>query len=182
MKIKPIYIFNSFLIIIVLAVLFTPLRSYLEKLQGNTPDSQTPSTKEIVLTSEQYNIDLKGINTPDINFQSFKGKKIFLNFWATWCKPCCEEMPSIQKLYEQRKNEVQFVLIYMKDNREEVIKFLNKNHYDFPVYEATSPIDPVLLPTGFVTAIILPTTFIIDEEGKIIQKTHESKDWSDFRF
>jgi len=176
MKIKPIYIFNSFLIIIVLVVLFTPLRSYLEKLQGYPPDNQTSSTKEITLTSEQYNIDLKGINSPDTNFQSFKGKKIFLNFWATWCKPCCEEMSSIQKLYGQKKNEVQFVLIYMKDSREEVIKFLHENHYDFPVYEAVSPIDTVLLPIGF------PTTFIIDEKGKITQKIEESKDWSDFKF
>ncbi|MDR3273645.1 MAG: TlpA family protein disulfide reductase [Flavobacteriaceae bacterium] len=176
MKIKPIYIFNIFLIIIVLAMLFTPLHSYLEKLQGKLPNSEISSTKETVLTSEQYNIDLKGINTHDTNFQSFKEKKIFLNFWASWCEPCREEMPSIQKLYNRKKNEAQFVLIYMKDNQKEVMKFLQENHYDFPVYEAASPIDPELLP------IVFPTTFIINEKGKILKKTEKAEDWSNFKF
>lgn len=174
MKIKPVYVLNFSLIIIILAVLFTPFRKLLEKIQSN--DAQSEYFIPKTLSEKQYDIDLKGINTSDINLRKFKGKKIFLHFWGTWCPICVKEMPQIQKLYNEKGKKYQFVLIYMKEPKENVLRFLQKNSYTFPVYDANSSIETSLLPTVF------PTTFLIDEKGNITDKIEGEKDWSNLDF
>src|SRR5690606_6199918 len=61
------------------------------------------------ISEEDYDIELKGINAPSTNLKNFKDKGVFLNFWGTWCPPCRKEWPSIQKLYDTRKDHVDFV-------------------------------------------------------------------------
>lgn len=121
---------------------------------------------------EDYDIELKGINAPSTNLKNFKDKGIFLNFWGTWCPPCRKEWPSIQKLYDTRKDHVDFVLIAMNDKEEDVRKFLKENNYTVPVYIAQSPISGKLLPRVF------PTTFLLDKHGRILIKEDASKDWN----
>ncbi len=174
MKLKPIHILNFLFIIIIIALLFTPLRGILEKIQSN--DAQSEFSDITKLTPEQYNIELKGVNTADTNFKNFKGKKIFLNFWGTWCPVCVKEMPDIQNLYDKRKEDIQFVLIYMKDDRAQVEEYLKKNQYTFPVYEASSPIDASML------AKVFPTTFLIDEKGNVKEKIEGIRDWNNLSF
>jgi thiol-disulfide isomerase/thioredoxin len=174
MKIKPFYILNFIFILIIIALLFTPLRSLLEKVQSANAQNEFSSVK--ALTPEQYDIELKGVNTKDTNFKNFQGKKIFLNFWGTWCPICIKEMPDIQELYNKKGDEYQFVLIYMKNKREEVQEYLQKNQYTFPVYEAVSPIETSLLPHSF------PTTVLIDEKGNIKDKIEGARDWKNLIF
>ncbi|WP_288374417.1 TlpA disulfide reductase family protein, partial [uncultured Chryseobacterium sp.] len=96
----------------------------------------------------------------------------FLNFWGTWCPPCRKEWPSIQKLYDTRKDHVDFVLIAMNDKEEDVRKFLKENNYTVPVYIAQSPISEKILPKVF------PTTFLLDKHGRILIKEDATKDWN----
>ncbi len=120
-----------------------------------------------------YDVQLKGINTTSTNLKNFHGKKVlFLNFWGTWCKPCLDEWPSIQKLYENKKDDMDFVLIAMLDEEEKVRKFLKENNYTAPVYLAETPINSSILPKVF------PTTFVLDKHGRILQKETSSKDWN----
>lgn len=120
-----------------------------------------------------YNVQLKGINTTSTNLKNFYGKKVlFLNYWGTWCKPCRDEWPSIQKLYDGKKNEMDFVLIAMMDDEEKVRKFLEENNYTVPVYIAETPISKNILPKVF------PTTFLLDRSGRILLKETSSKDWN----
>lgn len=121
---------------------------------------------------EDYDIDLKGINVPSTNLKAFKNKPIFLNFWGTWCPPCRKEWPTIQKLYDTRKENVDFVLIAMNDQEDAVRKFLKDNNYNVPVYIAQSPISEKLLPKAF------PTTFLLDKTGRIMIKEDAYKDWN----
>ncbi|MEG1584894.1 MAG: ROK family protein, partial [Anaerovorax sp.] len=74
--------------------------------------------KAVHISPEDYDIDLKGINTASTNLKNFKDKPMFLNFWGTWCPPCRKEWPSIQKLYNGRKGHVNFVLIAMNDEED----------------------------------------------------------------
>ncbi|WP_027377344.1 TlpA family protein disulfide reductase [Kaistella palustris] len=127
----------------------------------------------IMLQDSDMDIDLKGINTADTNLKNLKGNKlIFLNFWGTWCPPCREEWPTIEKLYNAKNDKVTFVLIAMQDEEEKVRKFLKDNNYTAPVYIAESPISAAVLPKVF------PTTFLLDKNGRILLKEDASKDWN----
>lgn len=118
-----------------------------------------------------YDLDLQGINVPSTNLKNFEDKVVFLNFWGTWCPPCIKEWPSIQKLYDTKKDKIDFVLIAMKDDETKVRKFLKENNYTVPVYIAQSPISEKILPKAF------PTTFLLDNKGRILLKEDAYKDW-----
>lgn len=120
-----------------------------------------------------YDVKLKGINTSSTNLKNFRGKKVvFLNFWGTWCAPCRTEWPSIEQLYLEKKDDMDFVLIAMMDKEEDVRKFIKDNNYTAPVYIAESPINGKILPKVF------PTTFLLDKDGRILLKETASKDWN----
>lgn len=127
----------------------------------------------VTVDEADYDIHLKGINTSSTNLKNFRGKKLlFLNFWGTWCAPCREEWPTIQKLYDSKKDKADFVLIAMMDKEDNVRKFLKENNYTVPVYIAESPINEKILPKVF------PTTFLLDKNGRILQKENTTKDWN----
>ncbi len=100
----------------------------------------------------------------------YKGKTIFLNFWATWCPPCRSEMPHIQELYEKYgSNEEELIVLGIaapeyggEGTLEEIKEFLSENEYDFPV---------VMDETGEMFyrygISAFPTTFMIDAEGNV---------------
>lgn len=130
--------------------------------------------KAVNLSPDDMDLELKGINTPDANLKDLNSKPlIFLNFWGTWCPPCREEWPSIQKLYESPQSQkTTFVLIAMQDQEVKVREFLEKNHYTVPVYIAQSPISENILPKVF------PTTFLMSKDGRILLKEDSTKDWN----
>lgn len=127
---------------------------------------------EVMFSDKELDIKLKGINVPDANLKDFKGKVLFLNFWGTWCPPCREEWPAIQKLHDAKKAEVAFVLVAMQDKEGDVRRFLKEKKYTAPVYIAQSPLGEKMLPKAF------PTTFIIGKNGQILQKKDYLYDWN----
>lgn len=108
------------------------------------------------------------LNGKTVDFESLKGKVIFLNIWATWCPPCIAEMPNIHSLYKKMDpNKVAFVMLSVDEGgMAKVKKFIDKKGYTFPVYMPASE-----FPQAFYSNAI-PTTFIISPAGKIMAK-HE---------
>lgn len=100
----------------------------------------------------------------------YKGKTIFLNFWATWCPPCREEMPYIDELYEEyNKNQDDVVILGVtspnlgrEGSEDDVKKFLSENYYKFPVVFDEG--GPMIIEYGISA---FPSTLIIDKEGLV---------------
>ncbi len=170
------FIKKNIIYVIIIAVLsafalIKPLRNFVSEQIAMSP-TVAKINNATILPDEVLDIDLKGINTTSTNLKNLRGKVLFLNFWGTWCPPCRTEWPTIEKLYQLRKDKMEFVLIAMQDQEEDVKKFLKENNYSAPVYIAESPLDPKVLPVAF------PTTYLIGKDGRILKKEDSSMDWS----
>lgn len=90
---------------------------------------------------------------------------VILNFWATWCGPCCEELPAFQRLHEEYGDKLKVVAVDYAESEKVVNEFLSKNDYSFPVaYDVKAEISALYPSDG------IPYTLIIDEDG-VIKKT-----------
>lgn len=118
---------------------------------------------------------LKDQNGTEHTLSDYKGKTIFLNFWATWCPPCRKEMPDIQKLYEEFGNNEGDVIIlgvanpktkgnpYSQDGTiEEIAGFLKEGEYTYPTAMDTTG---DVFRNYYITSF--PTTFMIDKDGNV---------------
>ena len=117
---------------------------------------------------------LKNLNGKNVEFKNFRRKVIFLNFWATWCGPCKEEMPSMEALYQDfREKDFTFLSISVDyEGLRPVKEYIEKNRYTFPVL-----IDPKCEVLDLYEVKEIPTTFIIDKNGRMIGKSIGPKDW-----
>jgi len=118
---------------------------------------------------------LDGLNGEKVQFNALKGKIIFLNFWASWCGPCKEEMPSIEVLYQHyEKRDFVFLTISVDyGSPEPVRKFIEKHRYRFPVL-----LDPAGKTLDLFEINKIPATLIIDKNGKIIGRVLGPRDWN----
>jgi peroxiredoxin len=117
---------------------------------------------------------LKDLKGREVEIKQFKGKVIFLNFWATWCGPCKEEMPGMEALHRQLK-EKNFVMLTISVDYEgirPVQEFINKHQYTFPVL-----LDPKGETLDLFEVKGIPTTFLIDKKGKMLGKAIGPRDW-----
>lgn len=100
----------------------------------------------------------------------YKGKTVFLNFWATWCPPCRAEMPEIQEIYEEYGENNSDVIILgiaspevgQESSAEDIAAFLSENNYTYPVVMDT---DGIMSYYYGISAY--PTTFMIDKDGNV---------------
>ncbi len=96
-----------------------------------------------------------------------KGKKVFVNLWATWCPPCRAEIPSIEKLQSKLdKEKVVFVMISLDDNFELAKRFAKKSKLQLPVYYPAEPLPAIFNING------IPATFIFNEKGELIKSNN----------
>lgn len=125
-------------------------------------------SEEHALQKADYNWRLNSLDGTEVSFADFRGKVIFLNNFATWCPPCVAEMPGIQGLYDELKNDpnIVFLIVSRDDSTEKVRNFMEKKGYSLPVFTPASR-TPSMLHTN-----VLPTTYIIAPNGSIVS-THE---------
>lgn len=116
-----------------------------------------------------------GLDGNTVSLTDYKGKVVFLNIWATWCPPCKEEMPSMEKLYQQLKGEDFEILAVSVDasGAEDVGPFVKELGLSFPVLlDSEGTMLNLYGTTG------LPESFIIGKEGVIEEIVIGPKDWS----
>lgn len=114
-----------------------------------------------------------------LNSEDLRGQVVILNFWATWCGPCVEEIPSLIRLTKELKSQIRIIALSNDDNREEVVAFLKS----FPEIESSGieivfdkKIRDDLVKTFKVGR--LPESFVFNSDGKMIRKVLGGIDWA----
>ena len=123
-----------------------------------------------------------GLDEKMVSLSDYRGKVVLVNIWATWCPPCVEEMPSMEKLYRKFKGQNFEILAVSIDEPglEAVAPFMKKSNLTFPaLIDSEGTIKAVYGVTG------IPESFIVDKQGILIKKIVGPVDWASpaiFRF
>ena len=134
----------------------------------DTRDKNTQPDRELIPAIDFTLTDQYG-NTHKLS--DYKGKTVFLNFWATWCPPCRAEMPDIQKLYEEYQDAGDDSVVILgvaapnyggEKSEEEITAFLEENGYTYPVVMDEG--GEMFMQYGVFS---YPTTFMINEDGNV---------------
>lgn len=133
---------------------------------GDAPQAETDNAAAIPAPDFTLQDQYGNIHT----FSDYKGKTVFLNFWATWCPPCRAEMPEIQEIYEEYGENASDVVILgiaspnvgREGSAEDIAAFLSENNYTYPVIMDT---DGLIAYYYGISAY--PTTFMIGTDGNI---------------
>ncbi|UCD77912.1 MAG: TlpA family protein disulfide reductase [Desulfobacterales bacterium] len=156
-------------IVIVLALLvFIALRQKDAFIKYLTPDEGAVSLPAPDFT-------LPGLNGRLVSLSDYRGKVVVVNVWATWCLPCVEEMPSLEKLYREFKDENFEILAVSIDSGgiAAVAPFMKTHGLTFPaLIDTQASIRDSYKITG------VPETFIIDKKGILVKKVIGPLDWS----
>lgn len=133
-----------------------------------TPGRPKPAVASSGMPPKQVSIamppmDLKDMEGSSWTLANLKGKATLINFWATWCGPCREELPYLQKLYNQtqERKDVQVITLNMDDNPGLIEPFLRQNKYTFPVLLAKDYADASFQIQG------IPTNYLADPTATV---------------
>lgn len=110
-----------------------------------------------------------------VQLSALRGKVVFINVWATWCPPCVEEMPTIQRLYDRLQARGLEVLAISIDTlgAQVVGPFMQRHQLTFPaLLDPTSRIERLYRIGG------VPESFIVDKGGRLVEKVVGPRDWS----
>ena len=138
------------------------------------PANAAPELKPWTGANPAPPIELYTIDGKPFNLEQLRGKVVLVNFWATWCEPCVEEMPSMQKLRAQLGGApFEVVAVNHEEGEARIRGFLQKVPLDFTIVRDTD---------GGVTrawhARIFPSSYLVDAEGKIRYVLAGAIDWS----
>ncbi|MEM6687112.1 MAG: TlpA disulfide reductase family protein [Bacteroidota bacterium] len=165
---------NIIFVVIIALIIFTPVGTFVKvKMNQAKMFFSHPSSIAVAdrVTVNDFDWNLVDHQGKTVNFQEMEGEIILVNFWATWCPPCVAEMPSLHNLYVDYKDEIQFVFV-ANDTMEKVTAYLQKNGFDVPVYYSKEN-EPAELESSSI-----PTTFLIDDQGKIVMKEVGAYNWN----
>lgn len=166
---------KALLVVIVIAVLgvWAFNTFYISKLK-EVPASYV--TLENMEKEGAPNFTAKDLNGNSFELRSLQGKVVILNFWASWCAPCVEEVPSLIKLTKEFKGDVELIAVSGDSNREDIEVFLKS----FPELQGSHikvvwDEDRSLMKQFQVSR--LPESLVLNKEQKLVKKLVGSIDW-----
>lgn len=108
--------------------------------------------------------ELENLSGEKVKLSDYRGKKVILNFWATWCPPCKKEMPAMEKFYQKAGNDVEILAVNI-DPQYNVQEFTDKLGITFPIL-----LDKKDEVNSAYSVMTIPTTYFINEKGLITNK------------
>jgi thiol-disulfide isomerase/thioredoxin len=142
------------------------------------PKLEAPSLEDMEVTTIDFESNMLQFTDLDNNIftiQDFKGKNLFINYWATWCNPCLAEMPYMAELYEKYNNEENIVFLFLSREKLKTIKnYIPKDEslQKLPIYK-------IITDDEFFATSGIPTTFIINSSGEVLVKDLGTAFWND---
>lgn len=137
----------------------SPTPSPAQPEDGNEADGQQEPARTNLM--KDFDFSLEDLNGNTVSLSDYKGKKVFLNFWATWCPPCKAEMPDIEKLYQETKDSDLVILaVNVGEDKNTVQEFIRDKGYNFPVL-----LDVKGEVSQLYQVTLIPTSYFIDTEG-----------------
>jgi peroxiredoxin len=108
-----------------------------------------------------------------VSLASLRGRVVLLNFWATWCKPCEDEMPAMQRLHAVFPGtDFQLVAVSVDASRDDVTTFRDRLGLEFPI-----ALDPGKQVSEAYQSYRFPESYLIDREGRILSRYIGPRDW-----
>jgi peroxiredoxin len=109
-----------------------------------------------------------------VSIRDFRGKVVFLNFWATWCESCRDEMPSMERLYREFKGKgLEIVAVNVKEKPQDAAAFARELKLTYPIL-----LDPEGQVGQLYGAFGLPATYVIDRKGVALARMWGPTDWA----
>ena len=141
-------------------------KSTTSQSNSNNASTKTTGINPNIIKTKAIDFKLKDLDGKELSLSSLKGKKVFLNFWATWCPPCRAEMPEIEKLYQETKDsDLVIVSVEIGEPLDAVKSFIDENKYNFKVL-----LDSDQSVASKYNIASIPTSYFINVEGNIISK------------
>lgn len=129
---------------------------------GRTEPAHENLSEPSGLPQASFAMQLQDSQGNRVSMEQFKGKVIFMNFWASWCPPCVAEMPDIDALAQQYDpDEVVFLMVSLDQDFRRAIQFKERKDFSFEIYQPVSAI-----PSMYQSQSI-PITFIINAKGEL---------------
>ena len=100
-----------------------------------------------------------------VSLASYRGTPVLVNFWATWCTPCVQEMPMLEAAHQRFGSKVQFIGIDRQDYRPDALAFVQRTHVTYP-----SASDPDGTLDGSYRLRGMPTSVFVDARGRVVQR------------
>ncbi len=145
-----------------------PLKTYEKNIRKRNP-----------LQLQQVKIDtpallLNDLNKKMYNLTNYKGKTVLVSFWASWCRPCLEEMPSLVKLKKKYQGQLEILAVNVGEDKATIQKFTDNMDINFPLLQ-----DLDSSTTKDWKVYVYPSNYIIDKEGKLQYAAKGALDWQD---
>ncbi|MBD1223653.1 peroxiredoxin family protein [Virgibacillus halodenitrificans] len=142
------------------------------QMEKNTAMVNTSQTEKALEGTEigdtAPDFELVSTNEEKVKLSDYRGKKVMLNFWATWCPPCREEIPAMQNFYDEKEIVILAVnLTQTEAKKQDVENFMEKHRVTFPVL-----LDEASDVSNKYRIQPIPTTYMIDSQGKIRFKAY----------
>ena len=134
-----------------------------------------PPPASVVIGEQAPEFTLVNMEGEKVSLSDFRGQVVVINFWATWCPPCREEKPTMEQLYQQKKEDGLVILaVNVEENPHQVVsQYLLQHSYSFPIL-----LDGIKAEVqGLYGVFRYPESYIIDRDGTVVEHIIGGRNW-----